>query len=144
MRLKLEGSCLKLEDTTPITPKNVANVFIVYGLGSWPQDIDTDFTLGGCLFGGLKLTKTAYPDKYSCSGYSIQFYTSAYHSLPDGSIVGKNVYIFRVDMRSSVHINDKGNDILVLSKGSTQRLNHTLTTETQYSINFTRRGRKFC
>ena len=143
MRLRFEGSCLKLEDTTPITLKNVVNIFIVYGLGSWPQDIDTDFTLGGCLFGGLKLTKIACPDKYSCSGYGIQFDTSAYHSLPDGSI-GKNVYIFRVDMRSSVHINDKGNDILVLSKGSTQRLNHTLTTETQYSINFTRRGRKFC
>ena len=48
-------------------------------------------------------------------------------------------------MRSSVHIDNKPKDILILGKGTTQRLNKTmLTAETQYSINFTRPDIKFC
>ena len=47
-------------------------------------------------------------------------------------------------MRLSVHIGNEGKDILILGKGTTQRLNHTLTSETPYSINFTRPGIKFC
>ena len=59
------------------------------------------FTLGGGLFGGIKLTKNVDPDKYSYSGYGIGFDTHGYHSLPDGSI-SKNVIIFGVDMNSFV------------------------------------------
>ena len=40
-------------------------------------------------------------------------------------------------MSSSVHIDNKGKNILILGKGPTQGLNHTLVAETQYSINFT-------
>ena len=47
-------------------------------------------------------------------------------------------------MSSSVHIDNKGKNILILGKGPTQGLNHTLTAETQYSVNFTRPGIKFC
>ena len=47
-------------------------------------------------------------------------------------------------MNSSVHINSKGKGILILDKGPTQRLNHTITAETQYSISFTRPDIKFC
>ena len=65
-------------------------------------------------------------------------------SLPDGS-VGKNVTIFGADMRSSVHINNKGKDILILGKSLTQGLRDTtLTVESQYSISFTRPNIKFC
>ena len=32
LRLRFEGSCLKQEDTTPFTPSNVVNLFIVYKL----------------------------------------------------------------------------------------------------------------
>ena len=64
-------------------------------------------------------------------------------SLHDGSI-GKNIIIFGVDMSSSVHIDKKGKDILILRKGPTQGLNDTtLTAEAQYSINFSRSNRKF-
>ena len=35
-------------------------------------------------------------------------------------------------------------DILVLGKGPTQRLEHTLTAEKMYSINFTVTKKKFC
>ena len=57
----------------------------------------------------------------------------------------KNVITFGADMRSSVHIDDKGKYILILVKGITQGLNNiTLAAETLYSINFTRPGIKFC
>ena len=65
-------------------------------------------------------------------------------SLPDGS-VGKNVIIFRVDMSSSVHIDNKKKDILILGISSTQGLDDaTLSAETQYSINCSRSNRKSC
>ena len=40
-------------------------------------------------------------------------------------------------MSSSAHIDNKKKDILVLGKGLTQGLEHTLTAEKMYSINFT-------
>ena len=60
------------------------------------------------------------------------------------SSVGKSVIIFWVDMSSSVHIDNKGEDILILGKIPTERSDDTtLTAETLYSINFTRPGIKF-
>ena len=47
-------------------------------------------------------------------------------------------------MSSSVHIDNKKTDILVLGKGPTQWLEHTLTAEKMYSINFTVTKVKFC
>ena len=58
--------------------------------------------------------------------------------------VGKNGIIFGADMSSSVHIDNKRKDTLILGKGPTQELNHILTAETQCLINFTRPGIKFC
>ena len=40
-------------------------------------------------------------------------------------------------MCSSTHIDNKKKDILILGKGPTQGLEHTLTAEKMYSINFT-------
>ena len=40
-------------------------------------------------------------------------------------------------MSSSAQINNNKKDILVLGKGPTQGLEHTLTSEKMYSINFT-------
>ena len=47
-------------------------------------------------------------------------------------------------MRFSAHIDNKKKDILVLGIGPTQRLEHTLTAEKMYSINFTLTKKKFC
>ena len=48
-------------------------------------------------------------------------------------------------MSSSVHIDNKKKDILILGIGPTQELDDTmLTAEAQYSINFSRSNRKFC
>ena len=48
-------------------------------------------------------------------------------------------------MNSSVHIDDKKRDILILGKDPTQGVDDTtLTAEAQYSVNFSRSNRKFC
>ena len=47
-------------------------------------------------------------------------------------------------MSSAAHIDNKKKDISVLGKGSTQGLEHTLTAEKMYSINFTLTKKKFC
>ena len=47
-------------------------------------------------------------------------------------------------MSSSIHIDNKKKDILVLGKGPTQGLESTLTAERMYSINFTVTKKKFC
>ena len=50
IKLKFEGSCFKQEDNAAFTPKNVVNCFIVYELGVWLRDLNTDFTLGVACF----------------------------------------------------------------------------------------------
>ena len=47
-------------------------------------------------------------------------------------------------MSSSSHIDKKKKDILILGKGPTQGLEHVLTAEKLYSINFTKENIKFC
>ena len=91
----------------------------------------------------MKLTKNADLDKYKYIGYGIGFDSRSEFSLPDGSY-GKNVIIFGADMSSSVHVDKKGKDILVLGKGPTQGLDDTtLTVETIYPINVIQSGKRF-
>ena len=47
-------------------------------------------------------------------------------------------------MSSSAHIDNKKKAILILGKGQTQGLEHTLTAEKMYSINFTVTRKKIC
>ena len=57
--------------------------------------------------------------------------------------MGKNFIIFGADMRSSVHIHNKNEDILILDEGPTQGLDDTtLTAEAKYPINFTQPGKR--
>ena len=89
------------------------------------------------------MTKNAVIHKYDYSGYRIGFDRRSSFSFP-GSGFGQNVLIFGVDMNSSAHIDNKKKDKLVLGKGITQGLEHTLTAEKMYSINFTVKKMKFC
>ena len=60
--------------------------------------------------------------------------------------VSKNVifFFFGVNMNSSVYIDKKEKDILILGKGPTEGLHNTkLTAEVQYSINVSGLKRKF-
>ena len=99
-------------------PKKVISLYISYTLGPQLRNFNTDFTLSNCLFGSVKLTKNVDLDKYKFTGYGIGFDSCGEYSLPDGSL-GKNVIIFGVDMSSSVHIDNKGKDILILGIGPT-------------------------
>ena len=83
----------------------------------------------------VTLTKTADINKYGYSGYGIGFDRRSSFSFPDGGF-SQNVLIFGVDMSSSAHIDNKKKDILVLGKGPTQGLEHTLTAEKKYSMKF--------
>ena len=47
-------------------------------------------------------------------------------------------------MSSSSHIDNKKKEKLVLGKGPTQELEHTLTAEKMFSINFTVTKERFC
>ena len=89
------------------------------------------------MFGAVTLTKNAGIDKYGYSDYGIGFdRRGGSFSFPGGGF-GQNVLIFGVDMSFSAHVDNKKKDILVLGIGLTQGLEHTLTAEKMYSINFT-------
>ena len=50
----------------------------------------------------------------------------------------KNIISFGADMSSSVHINNNGKDILIITEGPIQGLDDTtLTAEAKYPINIT-------
>ena len=81
------------------------------------------------MFGAVTLTKNADIDNYGYSGYGIGFDRKTSFSFP-GCGFGQNVLIFGADMMSSsVHVNNKKKDILILGKGPTQGLEYTLTAE---------------
>ena len=48
-------------------------LFMVYELDRWSQDLKAAFTLKDCIFGAIKLTKNADPDKYFYLGYGTGF-----------------------------------------------------------------------
>ena len=89
------------------------------------------------------MTKNADIEKYGYSGYGIGFDRRSSFSFP-GVGFGQNALIFGVDMSFSTRIDNKKKDILVLGKGPTQGLEHTLTAEKMYSINFTVTRKKIC
>ena len=142
IRVKFDESCLKQEKVT-LTHKQKVSIYVVYEINYGHIMSVINFILGKSFFVAVKLTKNAYPDKYSYSGSGRGFNARGKFSLSDGSGFGKNV-IFGTDVSSSVHIDNKKEDIL-LGKGWTGGLDDTkLTAETEYTINFTEQQKKFC
>ena len=136
------GNCL-IQDEAKSKYNKITNIYIAYVLQT-NLNYNPDFTLENCLFGAVKITKNTDVDKYKYSGYGIGFDGRGVFTHPAGSF-GNNAIIFGVDMSSSVHIDNKGKDILILGSGLTQGLGeHSLTAEKMYSINFSSTGRKFC
>ena len=88
------------------------------------------------------MRKKADIEKYGYFGFSIGFDRRLSSSFSEGGF-GRNVLIFGLDMSSSAHIDNKKKGILVLGKGPTQGLEHTLTAEKMYSINFNVTNKKF-
>ena len=85
------------------------------------------------LFGTVILTKNSDFNNFKYSEYGTAFDITSTFSFPGGGN-GQNVIVFGVDMNSSIHVDNKGKDILIL--GPTQGLGkHSLTAEKMYSIN---------
>ena len=141
-RVKFIGSCLK-QPKISYTHGKVVNIYIVYELGA-SRSHNKNPTLKNFLFGAVTLTKNADIDKYWYSGYGIGFDRKKAFSFPGVVGFGQNVIIFGVDMSSSIHIDNKKKYILILGKGPTEGLQHTLTAKKKYSINFTVAKKKFC
>ena len=123
-------------------PKKVINLYIYYTLNLQLRNLSTDFTLGYCLFGSLKLTKNADLDKYKYSGYNIGFNSRSEFLFTYG-IMEKNVIIFGAGTNSSVHIDNKEKDISILGERPTQGLDDTtLTAEAIYAIGVTQLNKR--
>ena len=71
IKLEFKGSCLN-QYKAPFTP-NIVNLYIVYELNISSQDLNAEFTLKDCMFGAVKVTENAYPNKNSYLGYEIGF-----------------------------------------------------------------------
>ena len=89
------------------------------------------------------MTKNVNIDRYGYSGHGIGFDRKGIFSFSGGEY-GQNILILGGDMSFSALIDNKKKDILVLGIGPTQGLEHTLTEEKMYSINFTEKNKKFC
>ena len=87
-----------------------------------------------CLFGTVKVTKHNDVDQYKYSGYDIEFDRKGSYSV--GNEIGRNVIIFGIDMTSTAKIDNR--------KRSYTKLEHKLSSEEMYSINFTKENPKFC
>ena len=126
VRVEFTKSCLK-ESNHIFTHKKIVNIYLVYELAA-SSSHTSDPTIKNCLFGAVILTKNGDIEKYKYSGYDIEFDRRSSFSFPIGGF-DKNVIIFGADMSSSIHIDNKKNDILVLGRGPTPGLESALTEE---------------
>ena len=142
MRVKFNGNCLKQDRVTYTHGKRV-NIYIVYEILSYSSG-DNYPTLEKCLFGAVTLRKNVDIDPHRHYGYVIGFDRKGSFSFPGGDWDGKNIIIFGADMNSSIHVDNKGKEILILGIGRTQGLGeNSLTAEKMYSINLSRSAKKF-
>ena len=74
------------------------------------------------------MTKNDNIDKCKHSVYEIGFDRHVFFSHPSGR-TGRNVIIFGVDTRSSTKVHNRKKYILILGKGPTQGLEHTLSAK---------------
>ena len=140
-RVEFNGSCLK-QDSVTFNHGRVVNIYIVYEI-SQSINIRDYPTLKNCLFRAVSRTKNADIDRYKYFEYGIGFDRHGSFSFP-GTGLGRKVAIFGIDMTSSTKIDNRKKDILILGKGPTQGLEHTLSAEKTYSINFAKHNKKFC
>ena len=82
-RLKQKKKTTTTKNNATCTPSNNINFFIVYELDTWSRDLNSDFTLNDCLFGGVRLAKNADPDKNIITVCGIGFDSRSEFLLPD-------------------------------------------------------------
>ena len=94
-------------------------------------------------FWSVKLIKYAATGNYKYSSYGTGFDPRSKFSFTNESLEN-NVIIFGTAMGSSIHIDNKNKDVLILGEGPTQALDDTiLTAEAIYPINFTQSNKRF-
>ena len=146
IKVSFDRSCLK-QDKVTFNHGKIVNIYNVYkriGIANTNGNRNSNLTVEDCLLRAVTLTKNTDVDKYKYSGYGIGFDRRSSFSFPGGGD-GQNVIVFGIDMNSSLHIDNKRKDILILGKGTTQGLGeHSLTAEKMYSINFSKGYTKFC
>ena len=71
------------------------------------------------MFGAVKITKNAYPDKYVYTGYRIGFDSRLEFSLPDVAWE-KCHYCWSLYELICVYFDNKGKDILIVGEVPTQ------------------------
>ena len=125
-REKFVGSCLKQNKVT-FTHRTIVSVYIIYEINFWERGYDGYLALENCLFGAIELVKNADIDNYKYSGYGVGFDRNRISLFPAGGFY-KNVITFEVDRSSSVHVDNKKKDILILGDGTTQGLDDTKWT----------------
>ena len=123
IRVKFNRICLKQYQGT-LFYGGIVNIYNVYKIAD-NFNVKSYSTLQNCLFGAVKLAKNADIDKYGFSGYGIGF--DRHGSFSFGNGVGWNVTVFGVDMSSLTMTDNRKKDILILGKGRTQGLEHTLS-----------------
>ena len=130
-KVSFDMSCLKQGKVT-FNHGKIVNINIVYEIiriANINGNRNSNLTVQNALIGAVTLTKNANVNKYKYSGYGIAFDGTSSFSFPAGGY-GQNIIIFGVDMNSSIHVDNKGKDILILGKGPTQGLGeHSLTGE---------------
>ena len=104
IRVKFSGRCLK-QDKATYNHGTIVNIYIVYEIRK-NYNISSYPTLENCLFGAASLTKNADIGQYKYSVYGIGFDRKGEFSFSSRGF-GKNVIIFRVDLNSSSHANNK-------------------------------------
>ena len=125
-KVEFNGSYLKQNKVTYNHGKVVTS-YILHEI-SWNINISNYPTIENFLFGAVSLTLNADIDKHKYSGCGIGFDRYGFYSHLSGG-TGRNAIIFGVDISSSTNIGNKKKDILILGKGPTQGLEHTLSAE---------------
>ena len=89
-------------------------------------------TPGNSSFGSVKLVKRADIEKCKYFRYGIGLNTKGTFLFPTGGF-SKNLIVFGVDMSSSVHVDNKKKDLLILDEVLIQVLDDTkLNTDENY------------
>ena len=121
------------QDSVTFNHVKVVNIYIFYKI-SKSINISNYPTPENCLFGAVTFTKSADINKCKYSEYGIGLDSFSFSITG----LGQNVRVFEVDRSSSVKIDDRKKDILILGKGPMQG------SDKMYSINFTEHNKTFC
>ena len=139
--IEFNASYLK-QDKVTFNYRKVVNIYIICEI-SKSFNISDYPTLGNCLSGAVSLTKNADINRFKYSGYEIGFDRLGSFSY-SGIALSQNVIVFGVYMSSLTKIDTRKKNILILDKDPTQGLEHTLSAEKMYSINFTEHNKRLC